>query len=302
MDEISKQNHLCERKHSMDEISKQVLSSIIELSICKDSRQIITPWGGLMLRASLKENEDNLLCAALDNLRDIEKAIGSWIIGDDLVTISISDGQQIPTASQSEKEVVCDKSIRRALLCKLFEEYRRTGNNFTHYPLVQLKDILETTQDEILRHIDYLENEYYLEYKVMDGGMGTSDITHHGIKLCEVKSELFSMLGTIQISSSGKGEEMKDIDEDVKRRVFVVHGRNEAARRAMFSFLRALSLEPIEWSEAITYTGSGAPYVGEILDHAFQKAQAVIVLITGDDISKMSFQYLLTWQANSIII
>ncbi len=30
-------------------------------------------------------------------------------------------------------------------------------------------------------------------------------------------------------------------------------------------------------------TGKGSPYVGEVLDIAFAKAQAVIVLFTGDD-------------------
>jgi predicted nucleotide-binding protein len=67
------------------------------------------------------------------------------------------------------------------------------------------------------------------------------------------------------------------------KKVFVVHGRNEAARRALFSFLRALKLEPLEWSEAIALTGVGAPYVGQILDKAFAKVWAVVVLLTGDD-------------------
>ncbi len=67
------------------------------------------------------------------------------------------------------------------------------------------------------------------------------------------------------------------------KKVFVVHGRNEAARRALFSFLRALKLDPLEWSEAVALTGIGAPYIGEILDKAFAKVRAVVVLLTGDD-------------------
>jgi hypothetical protein len=52
------------------------------------------------------------------------------------------------------------------------------------------------------------------------------------------------------------------------RNVMVVHGRDEAIRRAMFSFLRSIGLHPIEWSEAVDQTGSAAPYVGDVLDRA----------------------------------
>ena len=48
--------------------------------------------------------------------------------------------------------------------------------------------------------------------------------------------------------------------------VFVVHGRNSAARNAMFEFLRSIGLHPLEWSEATIYTGKPSPYIGEILN------------------------------------
>jgi CAP12/Pycsar effector protein, TIR domain len=47
-----------------------------------------------------------------------------------------------------------------------------------------------------------------------------------------------------------------DVDLGRARRVFVVHGRNSAVRSAMFAFLRAIGLHPIEWSEAVKMTGS----------------------------------------------
>lgn len=71
------------------------------------------------------------------------------------------------------------------------------------------------------------------------------------------------------------------------RKVFVIHGRNELARKALFEFLRALGLDPIEWSQAITMTGKGSPYIGEVLDAAFGAAQAVVVLQTPDDVAHL---------------
>jgi predicted nucleotide-binding protein len=69
--------------------------------------------------------------------------------------------------------------------------------------------------------------------------------------------------------------------------VFVVHGRDEKQRKSLFAFLRAIGLKPIEWRKAIEYSGSGTPYVGEILDAAFQKATAVVVLLTPDDEARL---------------
>ena len=67
------------------------------------------------------------------------------------------------------------------------------------------------------------------------------------------------------------------------REVFVVHGRNGKAREAIFVFLRSIGLHPLEWSEAVQSTGRTSPYIGDILNAAFSKAHAVVVLMTPDD-------------------
>ena len=67
------------------------------------------------------------------------------------------------------------------------------------------------------------------------------------------------------------------------REVFVVHGRNDDSRNAIFEFLRALDLRPLEWSEAVQATGRASPHISEILDAAFSRAHAIVVLFTPDD-------------------
>jgi predicted nucleotide-binding protein len=71
------------------------------------------------------------------------------------------------------------------------------------------------------------------------------------------------------------------------RRVMVVYGRDSDARRAMFDFLRALGLEPGEWRKLIAETEKAAPYIGEVLERAFERAAAVVVLFTPDDEAKL---------------
>jgi predicted nucleotide-binding protein len=75
------------------------------------------------------------------------------------------------------------------------------------------------------------------------------------------------------------------------RKVFVVHGRNESARKAMFEFLRALGLSPIEWSKAVKMTGEASPYIGRVLDVALREAQAIVVMLTPDDIAYLRSEY-----------
>jgi predicted nucleotide-binding protein len=76
----------------------------------------------------------------------------------------------------------------------------------------------------------------------------------------------------------------RDVDS---RKIFVIHGRNETARKGLFAFLRSIGLEPIEWSHAISMTGRGSPYIGEVLNVAFGAAQAVVVLQTPDDVAHL---------------
>lgn len=75
------------------------------------------------------------------------------------------------------------------------------------------------------------------------------------------------------------------------RSVFVVHGRNESLRKAMFDFLRSINLSPMEWSTAVEHTGSGSPYIGQVLDTAFDHAKAIVVLMTPDEVAYLQSRY-----------
>jgi len=80
-------------------------------------------------------------------------------------------------------------------------------------------------------------------------------------------------------------------DSKDTRSVFVVHGRNEALRRAMFEYLRSINLAPMEWTQAVELTGVGSPYIGQVLDAAFDNARAVVVLLTPDEIAYLQPRY-----------
>ncbi len=65
--------------------------------------------------------------------------------------------------------------------------------------------------------------------------------------------------------------------------VMVVHGRDEQAKRAMFDWLRSIGLRPLEWNQLVSRSRDASPFIGEILEAAFRRAQAVVVLFTPDE-------------------
>jgi predicted nucleotide-binding protein len=75
--------------------------------------------------------------------------------------------------------------------------------------------------------------------------------------------------------------------DDITRNVFVVHGRDEQARVALFSFIEALGLHPLDWETLVAATGSAAPYLRDVIMQGIAMAQAAVVLMTPDDVVRL---------------
>lgn len=76
-------------------------------------------------------------------------------------------------------------------------------------------------------------------------------------------------------------------DDEKRKRVFIIHGRNKKAYDAMHTFLLELRLNPIDFLEARKMTKNPSPTIPEILNAAFDHAQAMIILMTPDDIGSL---------------
>lgn len=95
-----------------------------------------------------------------------------------------------------------------------------------------------------------------------------------------------------QPSRRRTGNRNSRIPQRKSNSVMVVYGRNLQLRDELFAFLRAIGLQPIEWTQAVTATRKGAPFVGEVLNAAFRKAAAVVVLLTPDDEARLKKKFL----------
>lgn len=127
-----------------------------------------------------------------------------------------------------------------------------------------------------------------------DRGVKTSinKTSFYGHGLRELHDAIHAELGRLPWLESPKDEmrrpsKTEETESTNRKTVFVVHGRDENLRRAMFDFLRSIGLNPLEWTQAIVATKKPSPYIGDILNTAFGLAQAIVVLISGDDESRL---------------
>lgn len=72
-----------------------------------------------------------------------------------------------------------------------------------------------------------------------------------------------------------------------RKKIFVIHGRNEKVAADLYKLLTAVGLEPKHWNEAVKDTGKGAPYTMDAVDKGIEAAVAVVALWTGDDLARL---------------
>ncbi|MEV0386001.1 nucleotide-binding protein [Nonomuraea sp. NPDC050643] len=90
----------------------------------------------------------------------------------------------------------------------------------------------------------------------------------------------------ISYGSAPEPEPLKP-SPDKERNVFVIHGRDEQARLAVFDLLRRMGLVPLEWETLVRETASASPHLLDVVGQALTMAQAVVVLMTPDDVVQL---------------
>lgn len=145
------------------------------------------------------------------------------------------------------------------------------------------KKVVQEFVQKLREHMSLLRefDELHLKRESLKALTGISDGTT-GV-LDDIETGLREIRDKLKYIDSKEINKLKETSDP--QSIWIVHGRNLKARTAMFRFLRAIGLKPIEWSEAISFTNKPAPFIGEILERAFLTAQAVIVILTGDDIA-----------------
>jgi predicted nucleotide-binding protein len=108
-----------------------------------------------------------------------------------------------------------------------------------------------------------------------------ADLRGHGGR---VVSEMPAVVPTRSVVRRTKG---KVASRPKDNTVFVVHGRDEALRKSMFAFLRALGLKPMEWGDAVAEAKGANPQIENIIDTAMSRVHAVVVLFSPDEEARL---------------
>lgn len=155
-------------------------------------------------------------------------------------------------------------------------------------PIDELKPLFSEWGDAVTnRALTFVQAHELVELKAKQDG----EKMHPLIGVSTVGRELLLAIQKGEHQGS-LGPKVPDARPRLQSRdIFVVHGRNLRARDAIFAFLRAIDLRPLEWGEALGVTDRASPYVGEVLDAAFDRVQAVVVLLTGDDEARLAAEF-----------
>ncbi|MBN2433628.1 MAG: nucleotide-binding protein [Spirochaetes bacterium] len=201
-----------------------------------------------------------------------------------------------------EKEFVLGiKEKRDQFIIKLNELSR--GNVDEFIESIKLGEEIGIDRETTFNFVRYFHQKGYINLRTDQGT--TISITSKGIDEAEkiISKHDENEIGWPRKHNYRSDERDKNImkkesnsDTTEKKanpkKVFVVHGRNLKARDAMFQFLRSIDIQPIEWEEAISLTKNASPFPQQVLDKAFEIAQAIIILITGDDLAKLRDEHI----------
>lgn len=115
---------------------------------------------------------------------------------------------------------------------------------------------------------------------------------------------------TATLDSSVKRSEARGVAMGDKTKVFIIHGRNIAARNAVEQFVRCLGLDPLDFDQVSADLG-GSPFVGEVVRKGLELAHGIIALFTPDEFSGLDSVFRtsgdrgldsLRWQARPNVI
>jgi predicted nucleotide-binding protein len=111
-------------------------------------------------------------------------------------------------------------------------------------------------------------------------------------QMAELRGAPIQPAPTSSPSPSGRGRRparsaRKPVVTITNNSIFVVHGRDAELNADMFAFLRAIGLNPLEWSQAIKAAKGANPHVDDVINNAMDRVQGVLVMFSPDEDARL---------------
>lgn len=157
--------------------------------------------------------------------------------------------------------------------------------------LAYVEDLFDQDSFEIAKELpaSKILRNYYPEFEpelreielLVDGRISDGNIPKSPLDLFEVDFNAF--VERISQRFVPRRPRTKAVDENIRSKVFLVHGRDNEAEKAMKDFLNSIEIEVLEWNHIISATGNPNAFILDIIEKGFELAQAIVVLMTPDD-------------------
>jgi predicted nucleotide-binding protein len=182
-------------------------------------------------------------------------------------------GISLINQEDNEKELLGVSRIVLAYVEDLFDH-----DSFAFAKELPASKIIRTYYQELepdLREIELL----------VDGAISAGKILKDPLDLFDLDFNSFTEW--IKEKYVSRRPKATTFDVKNKNKVFLVHGRNLKAKKAMIDFLESIKIEVLDWDQIIRATRNPNPYLLEIIQKGFELAQAVVVIMTPDDSGKL---------------
>lgn len=118
-----------------------------------------------------------------------------------------------------------------------------------------------------------------------------AEMRGHAVSSLSITDQQETAVAAPAAPSAGESAKAKPTKPAVKptktNTLFLVHGRDAKLNEDMFGLLRALGLNPIEWSKAVAKTSGNNPDVDKIIGGQMKSVQGIVVLISPDEQAKL---------------
>jgi predicted nucleotide-binding protein len=98
-------------------------------------------------------------------------------------------------------------------------------------------------------------------------------------------------VGAAPVRPTSSGRANRPIRTTKNNTIFVVHGRDHKLNEDMFTFLRSLGLNAVEFSQAIAETAGANPNITKVVKGALKRAQGVVVMFSPDEEARLKAKY-----------